>query len=214
MLELIDPVGLEQFGTVRAERPKIEVEIRKVGWKYWHLFRPHHYLDAGPMAFSTAFVGFVGEDPVVHMGMSGMHVGKGRREGRACRMVVMPEWQGAGISLRFMNFLCEREMQGEGFIQSKTTVQFHTAHPALCKALRRDPKWRQISQALHGNLGSRSMAISADNDTKTYGGHWRVITGYRYYGAYGIEADKQYRAEQEAKLAAETGIAMEMADAS
>jgi len=173
------------------------VEIRETKWAYWKYFKPHHYLDAGPMAFSTAFVGFVNDEPVVHMGMSGHHIGQGRREARACRMVVMPEWQGAGISLKFMNFICQRELDGEGYIGSPVTTQFHTAHPALCKVLRRDDRWRQISYAMHGGDGRRTAKMLGTNRTKaTFGGHWRVIQGFRYFGQRGVEAAKQKREQQ------------------
>lgn len=180
------------------QRPRIEVDVREVGWAYWDLFEPHHYLKAGPMPFSTAFVGFVGDEPVAHLGMSGKVVGNGTREARACRMVVMPEWQGAGIGMRFLNVLCERELQGGGFIGRPTTTLFHTAHPALCQALRRDPKWRQISGALHGgnrkksNLAMRKTAKKKGRDvgnTKMgWGGHFRSVSGFRYYGEAGVRA--------------------------
>lgn len=131
------------------------------------------------MAYARAYVGFTDwGEPVAHLGMSGKVIGRGRREARACRMVVKPEWQGAGIGMRFLNYLCERELQGDGFIGKPTTTQFHTAHPALIAALTRDGRWRQISAKLHG----------ADNNGGGWGGHWRSVTGWRYYGKRAEEA--------------------------
>ncbi len=130
------------------------------------------------MAYGTAYVGFVDGQPVAHLGMSTMHTGKNRVEARACRMVVHPEWQGAGIGMRFLNGLCERELKGEGWAKRPTTTVFHTAHPALVKALRRDPRWRQVSAKLHGGKGS------GDNTLK-WGGHLRAVSGWRYYGQAG-----------------------------
>lgn len=161
-----------------ADRPPLKLVIRQTGWVYWPYFKPHHYLDAGPMPFGTAYVGFIGDEPVVHLGISG-HVSGGRREARACRMVVMPEWQGAGIGMRFLNALCERELQGEGFIGKPATTLFHTAHPGLVASLKRDLHWRRLSARLAPEAGKPAM-VSSEN--LKWGGHLRAVSGWRYQG--------------------------------
>lgn len=180
------------------QRPSFELEVVETGWGYWPLFKPHHYLiDAGPMPFSTAFVGFVDGQPVAHLGISGMYIGQ-RREARACRMVVMPEWQGAGVGTRFLNHLVDRELRGEGFIGYPTQSMFHTNHPALTAALRRDPKWRQISYNLHGGDRKKSNASNRKSAARKgekftggnigWGGHFRGVQGFRYFGEAGVRA--------------------------
>jgi hypothetical protein len=123
----------------------------------------------------------------VNLGKKGTGV-----EARGCRLVVMPEWQGAGIGLRFLNHICELQRQGKGRIPGRRmTTVFHTSHPQLCAALRRDPKWRQVSAVLHGankKASSRSIAASrtkrgAKNVIGSgYGGHFRAVQGFRYVG--------------------------------
>jgi hypothetical protein len=63
----------------RFKRPAITVDIRETGWRPWNAeFKRHHYLpDSGPMAFATAYTGFVEDEPVCFVGVSGMVVGKG-----------------------------------------------------------------------------------------------------------------------------------------
>lgn len=134
------------------------------------------------MAFSTAYTGFVGAEPVTFVGVSGMVTGKGKREARFCRFVTKPEWQGAGVGMRFLEYLTERELDGEGFIGSPTTSIIHSAHPALAFTLRRSDRWRQISQALHG---------SKKESTTGMGGHMRAVMGFRYYGEAGVEAARR-----------------------
>jgi GNAT superfamily N-acetyltransferase len=131
------------------------------------------------MAYATAYTGFVEEEPVCFIGLSGMVVGKGRREARFCRFVTKPEWQGAGVGMRFLEYLAERELRGEGFIGAPTTSIIHSAHPALAVTLRRSAKWRQISQALHGG---RKEGVTG------MGGHMRAVMGFRYYGQKGVDA--------------------------
>lgn len=176
--------------TARAElqvapeyaRPGIRFEIVETGWRPWYsVFRVHHYLkDAKQMPFSTAYTAFDLDsgDPVAFMGMSGIHVGF--RAARACRLVVHPEWQGAGVGLRFLNALCEREKRGEGFIGAPVPTYMHTAHPALCAALRRSPAWTQVSSKLVGDaIGGPEYAQKAG---LRFGGHWRSVAGYKYLG--------------------------------
>jgi GNAT superfamily N-acetyltransferase len=157
------------------------MDIRETGWAPWNAeFKRHHYLpDAGPMGYSTAYTGFVDGEPVFFIGISGMVTGKGKREARVCRMVVKPEWQGAGVGMAGLEWVCERELRGHGFIGKPTTTIMHSAHPALAVSLRRNPKWRQISQRLVGDK---------KDGTTGMGGHLRSVQGFRYVGQAGIEA--------------------------
>lgn len=166
------------------ERDPIRVEIVETGWAPWYrVFRYHHYLhDAKQMPFSTAFTGFdlATGAPVAFVGMSGMVVtrGKGRiRAARACRLVVHPEYQGAGVGMRFLEEVCQREADGVGFIGKPVPTYLHTAHPALCAAMRRSPRWRQVSQMI---AGAPSISISVPS--ARYGGHTRSVAGFKYLG--------------------------------
>lgn len=137
------------------------------------------------MGFSTAFTGFVGDEAVCFIGLSGMVVGRGVREARVCRMVTVPEWQGAGVGMAFLERICERELSGEGFIGKPTTTIMHSAHPALVISLLRNPKWRALK-------GSQRLT-GGKKDTKSggMGGHLRAVAGFRYYGQAGVEAVKK-----------------------
>lgn len=165
------------------DRPPIQVEIVETGWQPWiAVFHVHHYLQgSGPMPFSTAFTGFDVEsgDPVAFVGVTG-HVAGTRRIARACRMVVHPEWQGAGIGLRFLNAVCQREWEGGGFIGAPVPTLMHTAHPALVAGLKRDRHWRQVSQRLTGDKGGGPKGSGM-----RFGGHWRSVAGFKYVGLEG-----------------------------
>lgn len=169
------------------EKPAIELDILETGWCYWEpLFERWHYLSLGPMPFSTAFTGFVDGEPVCHLGMSAMVAGK-QRVARACRMVVLPEWQGAGIGTKFLDYLCERELRGEGFVGRPVPTIFHTNHPGLCFVLRRSPKWRQVSTHLYG--ASRAAVDEGVRQRSWgWGRHFRAVQGFKYYGQRGVEA--------------------------
>lgn len=175
-------------------RPRIELDIRQTDGSYWPLFEPHHYLKLPRMVACRYFVGFVDDEPVIHLGVApALEVGGVR----ACRMVVMPEWQGAGVGIRFLNHVMEREVTGEGKFGARVRAgYFHTSHPGLCSALRRDTRWEQVSAVMHGAVKSKSSRSKAASNLKKakakrtieatvmagYGGHFRGVTGWKYRG--------------------------------
>ena len=139
------------------QRPRLEVDVLEVDRSWWPFFRPHHYLKADPMPFSKTFIAVIDGEAVAHLGVGSKNFGRNRVEARACRMVVMPEWQGAGVGMRFLNHVAQQYLEGNGHLPP-TTTQFHTSHPGLCAALRRDARWRQISAVLHGHNRAKSAA--------------------------------------------------------
>ena len=171
-------------------RPRFALEIRQTDWRYWPLFEPHHYLKLPKMIAATNYIGTVDGELVCHVATSPrFEVGCMR----ACRLVVMPEWQGAGVGLQFLNWVCQRQLEGGNRWGRKVPTLFHTSHPGLAAALRRDPKWRQVSANLVGGNKQRSyesIQKSAERKKREkssvvragYGGHFRAVQGFKYIG--------------------------------
>ncbi len=136
-------------------RPQIRLDINQTDWRFWPRFEPHHYLKLPKMIAATCYVGSVEGEPVAHVAVS---TRPGLVEARACRLVVLPEWQGAGIGLRFLDTVCERWRRGQNRYGIKVPTLFHTSHPGLAAALRRNPNWTQVSATLHGGHKGRCAA--------------------------------------------------------
>lgn len=169
------------------QRPKFKLEIYQGKQADWRLFAPHHYLDLPPMIAATYYLGVVNGLPVAHIAFS---TRPGLVEARACRLVIMPEWQGAGVGMRFLNTVCQMWLEGENRYKKPLRTVFHTSHPRLAAALRRGRKWTQISAVLYGDNKARSKncinrAANQHNYTggSGYGGHLRAMQGFRYLGA-------------------------------
>jgi len=168
-------------------RPRIDVDLWQTGWEHWPAFEPHHYLKLPRMIAATNYVATVGGRLVAHVAVS---TRAGLREARACRLVVMPEWQGAGVGLRFLDAVCERWRIGENRYARSMLTLFHTSHPGLASALRRSANWTQVSAKLVGEDKSRSAASMARSAARAgrqggatgYGGHFRAVQGFRYLG--------------------------------
>ena len=112
---------------------------------------------------------------------------------RATRLVVMPEWQGAGVGTKFLEWVCNYHKDGHGRCEKKLPTFFHTSHPQLIGYLKNSPKWVLKSQQMFGGNKVKSAAsIKRANLAKTniagggsgigYGGHFRAVQGYKYIG--------------------------------
>jgi GNAT superfamily N-acetyltransferase len=185
-----DTATAKFHGRWLQQRPRFELDIWQTDWRYWPLFEPHHYLKVPRMIASRCYVGAVEDEPVCHLAVGTKNVGRKGVEARACRLVVMPEWQGAGVGLRFLNQICQWQLEGHDSARlpgRKLTTIFHTSHPGLCAALRRSPRWRQVSASLHGANKRRSVASMRKSNRASigsgYGGHFRAVQGFRYVGA-------------------------------
>lgn len=155
------------------QRPAITMEIWQTNWRYWELFEPHHYLKMPKMIAATNYVATVNGELVAHLAVS---TRPGLIEARSCRLVVMPEWQGAGVGLRFLNAVSQMWLEGQNRYDKPMRTIFHTSHPGLATALRRDKKWTQTSARL-GDKASTGLKTKSK-----YGGHLRAVQGFRYMG--------------------------------
>lgn len=144
-------------------RPKIQLDIWQTGWDYWHLFEPHHYLKLPRMAAATNYVATVDNELVAHVAVST----RSKTEARACRLVVMPEWQGAGVGIRFLDAVCERWLYGQNRYALPMRTLFHTSHPGLAAALRRSIQWTQVSATLIGGNKARSAQSMRQSRLRT-----------------------------------------------
>jgi ABC-type thiamine transport system ATPase subunit len=178
--------GTFDRGSLR-QRPALDMQIYKTNWRYWRLFEPHHYLKLPNMIAADCYVATINDELVAHVAFS---TRPGLVESRACRLVVMPEWQGIGVGMRFLNTISEAWRQGNNRYNKPMPTLFHTSHPNLAAALRRDPKWTQVSAQLCGQNKRRCIETIYKSDSKAkrrptnsgYGGHFRAVQGFRYLG--------------------------------
>ena len=171
------------------QRPKINLEIRKVNGSYWKYFEPHHYLKQPLPIAAEYYVGTIDSELACHLAISPWFNVGGYR---ACRLVTMPEWQGIGIGTRFLEHIAQRNIEGQGRGNRKLPTYINTSHPNLCAKLRNSEKWVQVSAKLYGTNKvkgrealSRYVRLKGDISSSGYGGHFRAIQGFKYIGDLG-----------------------------
>lgn len=174
------------------QRPKIELQIFKVDSHYWKFYKPHYYLDLPMPPAAQYFIGVVDGELACHLAVAPMFQSGGYR---GTRLVTMPEWQGAGVGSRFLNFMGQYCLEGNARCGRKLPMFFHTSHPQLCNYLRHSKKWVQLSATLYGVNKKHSGETIAKSQKKKhpgrrafviggggYGGHFRAVQGFKYVG--------------------------------
>lgn len=171
----------------RRQRPKIELDIWKVNQDYWKFYKPHYYLKLPMPPCAEYFIGTVNGELACHIAIAPKFDAKGYR---GTRLVTMPEWQGAGVGWKFLNWIAQYHLEGHGRCGKKYVTFFHTSHPQLCGALRHSKQWVQTSAMLYG--GNKAQAKKNAGNKKLgngglmsgYGGHFRAVQGFKYIGDY------------------------------
>ena len=152
-----------------GQRPKFELEIYKVNRNYWRHFKYHYYLDLPYPPAAEYFIGVVDGVLACHVAVAPMF---NNGAYRATRLVVMPEWQGAGVGTKFLEYICEYHKLGNGRRSRKLPTLFHTSHPQLIGYLNYSKKWVLKSKQLGANKGKR-----------LHPGHFRAVQGFKYIGS-------------------------------
>ena len=170
------------------QRPKINLDIWQVDRSYWKFYKPHYYLDLPEPVAAMHFIGTVDGELACHIVVAPRFEVHGYR---ATRLVTMPEWQGAGVGSKFLNFIAQYHLDGNGRGGHKYVTYFHTSHPQLCAYLRHSQKWVQVSAVLYGTNKKKSgeSIIRSQKRKKSklicgagYGGHFRAVQGFKYIG--------------------------------
>jgi len=138
------------------------------------------------------FVGTVDGEMVAHLAVCPFFTANAYR---ATRLVVMPEWQGAGVGTKFLEWVCQYHAEGNGRCGKKLPTLFHTSHPQLVGYLTSSKKWVLKSQQMFGGSKSKSQgsinraagngkggALGAKQRSAGYGGHFRAVQGFKYIG--------------------------------
>lgn len=134
------------------------------------------------------FIGAVNGELVCHLAVCPFFTANAYR---ATRLVVMPEWQGAGVGTKFLEWVCEYHKKGLGRCGKVLPTLFHTSHPQLIGYLKNSKKWVLKSQQMFGGNKEKSKKsiaraqVSKDSigaSASGYGGHFRAVQGFKYIG--------------------------------
>ena len=153
-------------------RPDVALEIVRCDHSSWRWFAAHHYLSAKLHKGARCFVGLVNGDPACFAGIIHFPHPKVRDIASISRLVVRPDYQGLGLSLKFIDFL------GAMAKTMRKRLHGHPAHPALIRVQARSPNWNMVSPP---RFSSQAKKTTMPWFAKTIAVHRRVAH-FEYVG--------------------------------
>ena len=165
---IYEPAG-DQLTLPRGslQRPKIELEIFRVHYPAWELFRKHHYLDTNLNRSAICFVALWQNIPVAFSAWLPLRSGTVSNGYREHRTVTLLDFQGVGIG-NALSACCASMWRGLG-----KRVFSATSHPSMISTRERSPLWR-VTRSIQ--LGVR------DSDSRMKHAMNRMTAGFEYIG--------------------------------
>lgn len=154
----------------RLRRPRLELEIHRCGLEAWRLFARHHYLSGSIAPQARCYLATWEGTPVSFAATLPVITRKGRR--RFSRVVTLPDYQGIGVGMRFMEGVAEIH-RGMGH-----RVNVTSSHPALVGHCRRSPRWRAVGVKKTGQGARRDRSSFRKYRSST----GRAVVSFEYLG--------------------------------
>jgi len=148
-------------------RPPIELEVFRVNYPAWALFRHAHYLDTSLNRSAVCFLATWNGIPVAFSSWLPLVSGTLMNAVREHRTVTLPDFQGVGIG-NAVSAYCASMWRGLGKRAFSTT-----SHPAMIRSRAKSALWR-ISRST--SFAAKDKSASIRHSTN------RLTTGFEFVG--------------------------------
>ena len=175
--ETSDPSSDSFLGVLtwgRPERPKIDLDIRRISRDLWLLFRRHHYLSGSLHPAAQCFAAYFENEPAAFC--AALPFPHPRRPGwREHRLVCLPDFQGIGIGTKLS------ETVASMYVSTGRPYFSTTSHPGIIRHRVRSPLWRivrppgMVSPVSRAEMKRTGMAQSCSIG--------RITASFEYIGA-------------------------------
>jgi len=156
------------------QRPKIELEVKRVHSSAWQMFRKHHYLNTTINKAARCFVAFWEGVPVAFTAVLHFPHPKVKNIKREHRTVCLPDFQGVGIGNALSDYIGAM-CRGIGF-----RYMSQTSHPAMIRSRNKSKMWRMRQAPTHKKSykpGPKSGRRSWAEMVRT-----RLVASFEYVG--------------------------------
>jgi ABC-type ATPase involved in cell division len=167
---VLEPATMHFARRSLQRRPPIDVEIRRVGYEYWRLFSPFHYLSADLNRAAACYCLFANGVPASFCAVLHRPHPKVRNLKAISRLVTLPDWQGLGLALALA------EKLGAAYRAANFRFRMYPAHPSLVRSFGRSAVWGLTKRA-----GTFSPHVGITSKTPGMGG--RPCAVFEYVGA-------------------------------
>lgn len=133
-------VGSFAWGSVQP-RPRLTLDVHACSRALWPVFAPHHYMTGQINSSAKCFAAYLDGRPVAFTSYIHFPHYRTRNIKMGHRLVVLPDYQGLGISGALDDWLGEY-LWAQGF-RYRNTV----AHPAMIRFYATSPRWREVGDS-------------------------------------------------------------------
>jgi len=131
-----DTMTFQSFEGQKKNRPEIKFEIFNYGDKsIWKMFAKHHYLSHSHNNAANVFIATVNNEVAGFLSVLHLPHPKAKTIKKVHRLVILPDYQGAGIGLKFLNEV------GKLYKRDKWRYTIVTSAPSLINALKKSNEW-------------------------------------------------------------------------
>jgi ABC-type phosphate/phosphonate transport system ATPase subunit len=154
-----DTMTFHSFEGQKKNRPEIKFEIFNTNDKtIWKMFAKHHYLSHSHNNAASVYVAIVNDQIAGFLSVLHLPHPKAKTIKKVHRLVIMPDYQGLGIGLKFLNEV------GKFYKKNKWRYTIVTSAPSLINSLKKSSEWickhygrlKADTGIIHGNNNSNN----------------------------------------------------------
>jgi len=126
----------------RVPRVPFSLQVYRCSYKFWSIFRDHHYLSSRIHKQAQCFIGFLDQTPAVFTAVLAFPHPQIKKAFREHRTVVLPDFQGMGIGPLFSDSIAQ--------LYTSTGRRYfsRTSHPRFGQYRQASSKWRPTASNL------------------------------------------------------------------
>ena len=131
-----DTMTFQSFEGQKKNRPEIKFEIFNYGDKsIWKMFAKHHYLSHLHNNAANVFIATVNDEVAGFLSVLHLPHPKAKTIKKVHRIVILPDYQGAGFGIKFLNEV------GKLYKKDKWRFTISTSAPSLIYSLKKLEEW-------------------------------------------------------------------------
>jgi ABC-type lipoprotein export system ATPase subunit/GNAT superfamily N-acetyltransferase len=167
-----DTMTFQNFEGQKKNRPEIKFEIFNYGDKtIWKMFAKHHYLSHSHNNAANVFIATVNDEVAGFLSVLHFPHPKVKNIKKVHRLVILPDYQGAGIGIKFLNEI--------GNIYKKQNFRYTivTSAPSLINGLKNNNKWFCIRYGRTKEVGKTSTELKGSTSKERITASFELKTG-------------------------------------
>lgn len=135
------------------------------------MFARYHYLSPSHNNAARVFVATINDEVAGFISVFHFPHPQIKNMKKVHRLVVLPDYQGAGFGIRMLNFI------GDLYRKEKQRYTITTSAPSLIYALKKDDRWRC---SFKGRITGGAQGTVHNREIKGTGSSNRITTSWEY----------------------------------